>query len=133
MGHPPDRDTRPAAASHLEGTTTGKPGHDANDPPAETPDPDDRPDAWCPARGPVPEPEVKPTPAPAPEPAAQLYRLVADHREPAARLVLTPAGRGLLWQVFGARAGVVLEAAPGRVVFFDPSQLTVPRAQAGSL
>ena len=66
-------------------------------------------------------PAPEPTPALASEPAAHLYQLVSDHREAAARPVLTPHGLGRPWQTFADRAGVVLDAAPGRVAFFNPS------------
>jgi len=35
-------------------------------------------------------------------------------------VVSTPKGRGRLWQVFRDRVGVVLDATPGRVTFFQP-------------
>jgi hypothetical protein len=62
-----------------------------------------------------------------PGPAFALYRLIRDHREPADRPVLTPDGPGQLVQVFSERAGVILDTAPKRITFFDPSEITSAR------
>jgi hypothetical protein len=41
------------------------------------------------------------------------------------RQVLTPRGRGLLWQVFSDRVGVVIKA--GTVSFFHPTEVEPPQ------
>ena len=46
------------------------------------------------------------------------------------RRVATPKGPGRLWQVFARRVGVVLDATPTKVTFFDdPSRVTTPWTQ----
>lgn len=77
-------------------------------------------------------PEVGPTAAPQ-GPAGVLtpiYRLIQAQRDPADRRVATPKGPGRLWQVFAGRVGVVLDATPTKVTFFDdPRRVTTPWEQ----
>jgi hypothetical protein len=78
---------------------------------------------------PEPEPVVVPLPTSGPSlppsPTEPLYALVRACGKPAQRLVTTRRGRGQLWQVFSDRAGVILNRAPQRVTFFDPSEVQV--------
>jgi hypothetical protein len=45
--------------------------------------------------------------------------------------VSTPHGNGWLWQAFLTRAGVVLDADPDCVAFFDPAEITVLQSDLG--
>lgn len=54
---------------------------------------------------------------------ATLFDLIAEHTHPADRPVTTPLGKGQLWQVFTGRVGVVLDASPDRVRFFEPKEV----------
>jgi hypothetical protein len=38
---------------------------------------------------------------------------------------MTPQGPGKLWQVFANRVGVILNAAPGRITYFDPGDIQI--------
>lgn len=51
----------------------------------------------------------------------ELYRFVN-------KTVRTVHGRGVLWQVFSERVGVVLDLKPDVVTFFDPSELALDEA-----
>ena len=82
---------------------------------------------------PAPERTAEPIPTPEPGcpagPASALYRLI-QHSKPADRPVMTPLGPGQLWQVFSERVGVILDAAPERVTFFDdPALITELRGR----
>lgn len=48
--------------------------------------------------------------------AARLYPFIG-------RQVQTPLGSGVLWQAFTERAGVILDAEPGKVTFMPTAQI----------
>lgn len=48
--------------------------------------------------------------------AARLYPFIG-------RQVQTPLGSGVLWQAFTERAGVILDAEPGKVTFMPTNQV----------
>ena len=58
--------------------------------------------------------------------AARLYPCLG-------RMVQTPKGEGRLIQVFTVQVGVVLEASPERVTFFEPDEIRPCPGREGSL
>jgi hypothetical protein len=119
----PDREAMKSPASEANGLAGNQ--FQAN---ASAPEPTAQPEPELMAEL-EPEPTVEPPPTSEPSrqpaPADSLYALVRARGKIANRPVMTPQGPGKLWQVFYDRAGVLLDGAPGRVAFFDPSEVQV--------
>jgi hypothetical protein len=56
------------------------------------------------------------------EPHKKLYPFLGKE-------VITPKGRGTLWQVFSWKVGVVLDADPDKVFFFKPEEVAIPEGE----
>lgn len=54
---------------------------------------------------------------------AALFALIREHDNAMDRRVKTPRGPGALLQVFMSRVAVLLDAEPGKIAFFPPSDV----------